>query len=53
MVGMVGLGGLESVLLEVAILGGGFVCSILMLNVDGIFVAIVFCAGVYGCVVTG
>ena len=51
LVGIVEIGSLESVL-EVILLGGGFVCSILLLNVDGIFLTLVFCAGVYECVVT-
>ena len=51
LVGSVGFGGLESVL-EVTILNGGFVCTIFLLNVDCIIVAVVFCAGVYGYAVT-
>ena len=51
MVGIDGIGGLKSVL-EVTILGAGFVCIMLRLNVDGIFVSVVFCAGVYGWVET-
>ena len=51
LVGTVGIGGLES-FLEVTILGGGFVCIMLRLNVDGLFVSVKFCAGVYGFVET-
>ena len=40
-----GFGGLESVL-EVTILGEILVCTVLMLNVGGMFVSVVFCAGV-------
>ena len=45
LVGIFGIGGLKCVL-EVAILVGVFICSILMLNVVRILVAVVFCAGV-------
>ena len=51
LVGIVGIGGLESVL-EVTILGEKLVCTELMLNVGGMFVSVVLCAGVYEYVVT-
>ena len=51
MVEVVCIGGLESVL-EMAILGGGFVCMMLLLNVVGILVSVVFCAGVHGFVLS-
>ena len=51
LVGIVRNGGLESVL-ELTVLGRGFVCIMLMLKVVGIFGSEGFCAGVYGCAVT-
>ena len=51
LVEFVGIDGLESALEETK-LGGGFVCSIFMFYVVGMFVAVVFCSGIYECVVT-